>query len=57
MDNGAIRFTSVRLPRENLLDRFATGERALQGWPQGNDDVAWWQCSLCLGVVATHHPL
>jgi acyl-CoA oxidase len=25
VDNGAIRFTSVRIPRENLLDRFATG--------------------------------
>lgn len=27
IDNGAIRFTNVRVPRDNLLDRFATG-----GW-------------------------
>ena len=25
IDNGAIRFTNVRVPRDNLLDRFATG--------------------------------
>ena len=25
IDNGAIQFTHVRIPRENLLDRFATG--------------------------------
>lgn len=24
VDNGAIRFTHVRVPRENLLDRFAS---------------------------------
>ncbi|KAL4429343.1 hypothetical protein ABPG77_005117 [Micractinium sp. CCAP 211/92] len=28
VDNGAIRFTSVRVPRENLLDRFATVDRS-----------------------------
>ncbi len=28
MDNGAIRFTGVRVPRENLLDRFATVDRS-----------------------------
>lgn len=33
VDNGAIRFTSVRVPRENLLDRFATGGRVGQRRP------------------------
>lgn len=28
VDNGAIRFTHVRVPRENLLDRFASVDRA-----------------------------
>lgn len=28
VDNGAIRFTNVRVPRENLLDRFATVDRS-----------------------------
>ena len=28
VDNGALRFTSVRLPRTNLLDRFATVDRS-----------------------------
>ena len=28
VDNGAIRFTRVRVPRENLLDRFASVDRA-----------------------------
>lgn len=28
VDNGAIRFTHVRIPRENLLDRFASVDRA-----------------------------
>ena len=28
IDNGAIRFTSVRVPRDNLLDRFATVDRS-----------------------------
>jgi hypothetical protein len=28
IDNGAIRFTNVRVPRDNLLDRFATGGSA-----------------------------
>ena len=27
MDNGAMRFTNVRIPRDNLLDRFATVDR------------------------------
>ena len=32
VDNGAIRFTNVRVPRENLLDRFASGEPLLPLW-------------------------
>lgn len=28
VDNGAIRFTNVRIPRENLLDRFASVDRS-----------------------------
>lgn len=28
VDNGAIRFTRVRVPRENLLDRFASVDRS-----------------------------
>ncbi|PRW59741.1 acyl-coenzyme A oxidase peroxisomal isoform B [Chlorella sorokiniana] len=28
IDNGAIRFTNVRVPRDNLLDRFATVDRS-----------------------------
>lgn len=28
VDNGAVRFTGVRIPRENLLDRFATVSRS-----------------------------
>ena len=28
MDNGAIRFTHVRVPRANLLDRFASVDRS-----------------------------
>ena len=28
MDNGAIRFTHVRVPRDNLLDRFASVDRS-----------------------------
>ena len=27
VDNGAMRFTNVRIPRDNLLDRFATVDR------------------------------
>lgn len=30
VDNGSIRFTDVRVPRENLLDRFATVDRSGQ---------------------------
>lgn len=33
MDNGAIRFTNVRVPRENLLDRFASGKPLLRVLP------------------------
>jgi acyl-CoA oxidase len=28
VDNGAIRFTHVRVPRENLLDRFASVDKS-----------------------------
>jgi hypothetical protein len=28
VDNGAIRFTNVRVPRENLLNRFATVDKS-----------------------------
>ena len=28
VDNGAMRFTNVRIPRDNLLDRFATVDRS-----------------------------
>lgn len=28
VDNGAIRFTHVKVPRENLLDRFASVDRS-----------------------------
>ncbi len=30
MDNGSIRFLGVRVPRENLLDRFASVDRSGQ---------------------------
>ena len=33
VDNGAIRFTNVRVPRENLLDRFASGKPLLRVLP------------------------
>ena len=28
VDNGAVRFTKVRVPRDNLLDRFASVDRS-----------------------------
>ena len=51
IDNGAIRFTNVRVPRENLLDRFATG-----GWVLVGAGGCWWVlvgagsggCSVCV---------
>ena len=43
IDNGAIRFTGVRVPRDALLDRFATGAGGGRAW------LALLACRSCSG--------
>lgn len=67
MDNGAIRFTHVRVPRSALLDRFGTvdktgryssplvsqARRHVGAVTMGDDDVASLSVLGCKGLCAT----